>query len=103
MRRFRWPRWPPNSRHAGADFVPIGIVAGILALFLIRRFAANRASLPALLKAGLKRDEILTVYQPIVDMRTGNWVGVEVSGALEAAGANGYRRKCSCRSPSGMG
>jgi len=59
-------------------FVPIGIAAGILALWLARRLAANRASLPALLKAGLKRDEILTVYQPIVDMRTGRWAGAEV-------------------------
>jgi len=59
-------------------FVPTGIAMGIFALWLTRRFVANRASLPALLRAGLKRDEILTVYQPIVDMRTGRWVGAEV-------------------------
>lgn len=59
-------------------FAPLGIVIGLAVVFVMRRVIASRASLPTLLKAGLRRNEILTVYQPIVDMRTGRWVGAEV-------------------------
>jgi sensor c-di-GMP phosphodiesterase-like protein len=59
-------------------YLALGFIAGLAVLVLLRRLTANRTSLPALLKAGLARGEIHTVYQPIVDMRTGRWVGAEV-------------------------
>jgi sensor c-di-GMP phosphodiesterase-like protein len=55
-----------------------GLVAGCAALWMARWLTATRTSLPALLRAGLANNEIQTVYQPIVDMRTGRWVGAEV-------------------------
>lgn len=58
--------------------VPFGLLLGLIAVVVVRRLLASRASLPTLLRAGLRRNEILTVYQPIVDMRTGRWVGAEV-------------------------
>jgi sensor c-di-GMP phosphodiesterase-like protein len=58
--------------------VPVGLGVGLIALVVIQRLSASRASLPTLLRAGIGRNEILTVYQPIVDMRTGAWVGAEV-------------------------
>lgn len=63
-----------------ALLVPIGLLGGLAALFLTRRALASRGSLPALFRTALKRGEITTVYQPIVDMRTGEWVGAEVLG-----------------------
>lgn len=59
-------------------FVPAGLLIGVLALVLVRRLVASRASLPALLRTGLRRGEIFVVYQPIVDMADGRWVGAEV-------------------------
>jgi len=58
-------------------FVPVAVLVGLLGLLLVRRFAASYSSLPMLLKAGLKRGEVLTVYQPIVELATGRWVGAE--------------------------
>ncbi len=62
----------------GRFFVPVGILAGLAALLILRRLVASRTSLHALLRVGLRRGEIRTVYQPIADMRTGHWAGAEV-------------------------
>ncbi|HEV2514240.1 MAG TPA: EAL domain-containing protein [Devosia sp.] len=59
-------------------FLAGGLLSGVGLLALFRRLAASRASLPSLLRIGLARGEVHTVYQPIVDMRTGSWVGAEV-------------------------
>jgi sensor c-di-GMP phosphodiesterase-like protein len=59
-------------------FLAGGALAGLALLLLVRWLSASRTSLPALLRAGLTRGEVFTVYQPIVDMRTGRWVGAEV-------------------------
>ena len=58
--------------------VPLGAICGLVMLWLMRRLEESRSSLPALLRTGLRRNEILLVYQPIVDMRTGHWLGAEV-------------------------
>lgn len=63
-----------------ALLAPLGVACGLACLFLGRRVLASRASLPALFRTALRRGEISNVYQPIVDMRTGEWVGVEVLG-----------------------
>jgi len=59
-------------------YLAAGAVAGLAILAAARWLAANQTSLPALLRAGLARGELHTVYQPIVDMRTGRWLGAEV-------------------------
>jgi sensor c-di-GMP phosphodiesterase-like protein len=58
--------------------LPLGLALGLILLVIKQKLSASRASLPALLRAGIGRNEILAVYQPIVDMRTGRWVGAEV-------------------------
>ena len=58
--------------------LPAGVLAGVLLLMFVRRVSASRASLPVLLKGGLARKEVHAVFQPIVDLRTGRWVGAEV-------------------------
>ncbi len=63
-----------------ALLLPVGLLAGLACLFLTLRALASRGSLPALFRSALKRGEISTVYQPIVDMRSGEWVGAEVLG-----------------------
>lgn len=59
-------------------FVPVGLLVGLFAVWVVRRLIASRQSLPALLRSGLRRGEIFVVYQPIVDMASGEWVGAEV-------------------------
>ncbi|GGX97505.1 cyclic diguanylate phosphodiesterase [Pseudoduganella dura] len=57
--------------------VPAGVVAGAgmaaAMLLLVRR----QASLAAALRAALRHDEFFLLYQPVVDLRSGCWVGVE--------------------------
>ena len=55
-----------------------GLLVGLALLLFVRWLSASRTSLPALLKTGIARKEVFTVYQPIVDMRSGRWVGAEV-------------------------
>ena len=59
-------------------FGPLGLLGSILSLVVGRRLDIARASLPVLLREGLKRGEVDVVYQPIVDLETGRWVGAEV-------------------------
>ena len=64
-------------RSTAMILVPVGLIAGIalalVALYLVRR----QMALPAMIRAGLRRNEFYMVYQPVVDLRTGEWVGAE--------------------------
>lgn len=57
--------------------LPIGALAGVAmavaAFLLIRR----QMALPALLRKALKRNALFVLYQPVVDLRTGQCVGAE--------------------------
>lgn len=57
--------------------VPLCLAVGGV-LMLICRYAVRRNStMQALLRAGLRRNELVVHYQPIVDIRSGRWVGAE--------------------------
>ncbi|MGE0716230.1 MAG: EAL domain-containing protein [Alphaproteobacteria bacterium] len=65
---------------------PIALLGGCL-LFLVGYHTVRRwSSLPALLRSGLRRNEILVHYQPIVDLATGRWVGCEALARWRRAG-----------------
>jgi sensor c-di-GMP phosphodiesterase-like protein len=57
--------------------LPIGLALGVAMVAVIVSLARQRASLPALLRAALKRKEFVLHYQPIVELASGHMVGAE--------------------------
>lgn len=57
--------------------LPIGTGAGALLLFVVIRIAKTQVSMPTLLRNAMRRGELSLVYQPIVDMLSGRWIGCE--------------------------
>jgi sensor c-di-GMP phosphodiesterase-like protein len=57
--------------------VPAALLGGLLVAYLIFTTWRNQQSIDNALRQALRRDEFYLVYQPIVDLDTGNMVGVE--------------------------
>lgn len=57
--------------------VPVGLLAGSLLAIVIFYTAKQQMSIPTALKNALKRKEFFLEYQPIVNLQTREWVGVE--------------------------
>jgi sensor c-di-GMP phosphodiesterase-like protein len=57
--------------------VPLGIGSGLLLALIIFRFTQRRLSLAARLRVALRRGEFHLVYQPVIELQTGRWVGAE--------------------------
>jgi sensor c-di-GMP phosphodiesterase-like protein len=57
--------------------LPIGLALGLAMAAAIVFLARQRASLPAVLRAALRRREFVLHYQPIVELASGHMVGAE--------------------------
>ncbi|MEW6373376.1 MAG: EAL domain-containing protein [Pseudomonadota bacterium] len=68
-----------NNRSAELAWrlIPAGLLAGILATAAILYLARRQMSLVGALRTALKSNELFMVYQPVIDMKTGAWIGAE--------------------------
>jgi sensor c-di-GMP phosphodiesterase-like protein len=57
--------------------VPLGVAASVILMLVVFQISRTLVSMPALIKAALKGKEFSLNYQPVVDLRTGKWVGAE--------------------------
>jgi len=57
--------------------VPVGILAGLGLAVAVVYFSTLRLSLSTGIKLALKKCEFFMVYQPVVELATGRWVGAE--------------------------
>ncbi len=57
--------------------VPVGVIAGLILTLAIVYLARLQLSLPMAIKNGLRRDEFFVLYQPIVDLHSGDCHGAE--------------------------
>ena len=66
-----------RSQDVAARLVPAGLLAGIVLTLAILYLARQQMALPYAVKNALRRKEFYLEYQPVVELRSGRWIGVE--------------------------
>jgi sensor c-di-GMP phosphodiesterase-like protein len=66
-----------QTRSVAAILLPVGMAAGIALAIAALYLSRLQMAMPAVIKTALKRNEFMLHYQPIVNLRTQQWVGAE--------------------------
>lgn len=57
--------------------IPLGVIFGVLLSFLLVFVVRRRASMPMMIRSALKQGKFHLLYQPVVELKTGQIVGAE--------------------------
>ncbi|GGX97498.1 EAL domain-containing protein [Massilia dura] len=66
-----------RTRSVALRLVPAGMLAELALAAAIVLLARQQMSLGSALRQGLRNDEFFLAYQPIINLKTGRWVGAE--------------------------
>lgn len=66
-----------RARQFAFAFVPIGLLCGAGLAWAVLYISRIQLSMKSVMRTGLKRGEFFLMYQPIIELESGRWVGAE--------------------------